>query len=63
MRTRAEENFLHDLFGLEVDSAAWIKQRALFLESVARQDTVAVVPNRQQDRQQERPLPQAQPPL
>lgn len=49
----AEENFLHDLFGLEVGSPAWKKQRALFLESVERQDSVRTIPNRQQDRSQE----------
>ncbi|MEM7332323.1 MAG: proline dehydrogenase family protein [Chloroflexota bacterium] len=53
----AEENFLHDLFGLEVDSPAWVKQKALFLESVERQETVRALPNRQQNRLAERPLP------
>lgn len=53
----AEENFLHDLFGLEPGSAAWDKQKSLFLEAVQRQETVAAVPNRQQNRQTEQILP------
>lgn len=53
----AEENFLHDLFGLEVGSPAWTKQKALFLEAMERQDTVRATPNRQQDRNIEEPVP------
>ena len=51
----AEENFLHDLFGLEPGSAAWEKQRRLFLQAVARQDEAPTTPNRTQDRRHESP--------
>jgi RHH-type proline utilization regulon transcriptional repressor/proline dehydrogenase/delta 1-pyrroline-5-carboxylate dehydrogenase len=51
----AEENFLHDLFGLAPGSAAWEKQRDLFLQAVARQDDVPDTPNRTQDRRHEQP--------
>ena len=49
----AAENFLHDLFGLTPGSAAWDKQRDLFLQAVARQDDVPQTPNRTQDRRAE----------
>jgi RHH-type proline utilization regulon transcriptional repressor/proline dehydrogenase/delta 1-pyrroline-5-carboxylate dehydrogenase len=49
----AEENFLHDLFGLEPGSPAWEKQRDLFLSAVEQMHTVYGHPNRQQDRSTE----------
>ena len=49
----AEENFLHDLFGLKVGDASWEKQKQFFLTAVARRDEVSDVPNRTQDRQNE----------
>ncbi|MCA9915481.1 MAG: proline dehydrogenase family protein, partial [Anaerolineae bacterium] len=49
----AEENFLHDLFGLEPGSPSWNKQRDLFLSAVSRMQTVSDKPNRQQDRSTE----------
>ncbi|WP_089718318.1 proline dehydrogenase family protein [Candidatus Entotheonella palauensis] len=52
----AEDNFLHDLFGLEPGSEAWEKQRSLFLQAVDRQDQVSTTPNRTQDRRRERLL-------
>jgi RHH-type proline utilization regulon transcriptional repressor/proline dehydrogenase/delta 1-pyrroline-5-carboxylate dehydrogenase len=54
----AAENFLHDLFGLTPGSAAWQKQRDLFLQAVARQDDVPESPNRTQDRRREQPTAQ-----
>ncbi len=51
----AEDNFLHDLFGLEPGSAAWEKQRQRFLQAVAHQNDVADTPNRTQDRRHEPP--------
>jgi RHH-type proline utilization regulon transcriptional repressor/proline dehydrogenase/delta 1-pyrroline-5-carboxylate dehydrogenase len=51
----AEENFLHDLFGMAPGSAAWERQRHLFLQAVARQDTVPETPHRTQDRRHEQP--------
>ena len=56
----AEENFLHDLFGLEPGSAAWEKQRRLFLQAVARQDDAPNTPNRTQDRRHEQPSADAE---
>ena len=51
----AEENFLHDLFGLEVGDACWEKQKQFFLTAVARRDEAPDVPNRSQNRQTEQP--------
>ena len=51
----AEENFLHDLFGLEVGGATWEKQKQFFLTSVERRAEAPAVPNRTQDRASERP--------
>lgn len=53
----APENFLHDLFGLEVGSAAWIKQRDHFLQAIAQQQTVSDRPRRSQNRATEQPQP------
>jgi RHH-type proline utilization regulon transcriptional repressor/proline dehydrogenase/delta 1-pyrroline-5-carboxylate dehydrogenase len=53
----APENFLHDLFGLEVGSAAWNKQRDHFLQAVAQQQTVSDRPRRTQNRATEKPHP------
>ncbi|MEM7032404.1 MAG: bifunctional proline dehydrogenase/L-glutamate gamma-semialdehyde dehydrogenase [Chloroflexota bacterium] len=47
----AEENFLHDLFGLQVNDAAWQKQKQAFLTAIDRHEVVAARPNRQQNRQ------------
>lgn len=49
----AEENFLHDLFGLEVGNEQWETQKNFFLESVAQRDEVGQGPQRLQDRQTE----------
>lgn len=46
----AEENFLHDLFGLQVGDAAWEKQKQFFLESVKNRDNVGQGPQREQNR-------------
>ena len=46
----AEENFLHDLFGLEPGTKAWNKQRDQFLRSFKMRDEVAVGPQREQRR-------------
>jgi len=46
----APENFLHDLFDMEVDSPKWIKQRDLFLDAIEKIETVSDQPNRQQNR-------------
>ena len=54
----AAENFLHDLFSMAPGSAAWEKQRDLFLQAVARQDDVPDTPNRTQDRRREQPAAQ-----
>ena len=51
----APQNFLHDLFGLEVGSVRWEKQKQLFLEAVQRQQSVASQPRRQQNRATEQP--------
>ncbi|MCB0104948.1 MAG: proline dehydrogenase family protein, partial [Caldilineaceae bacterium] len=49
----AEENFLHDLFGLTVGDARWEKQKQFFLTAVARRDEASTEPNRTQNRQTE----------
>ena len=48
----AEENFLHDLFGLEVGSPNWEKQKDAFLVAVQdqNQDRISVGPRRTQNR-------------
>lgn len=50
----SEENFLHDLFSLTVDSPAWETQRNRFLDAVRDMHHVSDQPNRQQNRQIER---------
>ncbi|MDR2981737.1 MAG: bifunctional proline dehydrogenase/L-glutamate gamma-semialdehyde dehydrogenase [Puniceicoccales bacterium] len=50
----SEENFLHDLFGLEVDTPNWKKQADWFLESVKRANEVKIGPNRTQNRETEK---------
>lgn len=52
----AEENFLHDLFALEVGNDTWKRQERFFMAAVARRDSVSLVPNRTQDRQAELPV-------
>jgi RHH-type proline utilization regulon transcriptional repressor/proline dehydrogenase/delta 1-pyrroline-5-carboxylate dehydrogenase len=47
----AEDNFLRDLFGLEVGSASWHKQRDVFLHALQHMDTVRDQPRRTQNRQ------------
>lgn len=49
----ADENFLHDLFGLEVGSAAWEAQKGRFLQSFRRMNEVSDQPQRTQNRQTE----------
>jgi len=49
----AEENFLHDLFGMTVGSREWKKQRDLFLQAFENMQTVSDAPRRQQNRQTE----------
>lgn len=49
----AEENFLHDLFGLEIDSPKWHKQKNAFTQSVKNSHSVGAEPQRTQDRQHE----------
>ncbi len=44
------ENFLHDLFALDVGNAQWETQKAAFLDAVATRDTVGIGPQRLQDR-------------
>lgn len=46
----AEQNFLHDLFGLEVGSATWKKQEKMFLDAVKHSATVDTAPRRKQNR-------------
>lgn len=48
-----EENFLHDVFGLEVDSPSWDKQKNAFLSAVRDQARVSLGPRRTQNRQTE----------
>ena len=50
----AEENFLHDLFALEVGSEAWHKQQHFFATAISRRDLIPAVPNRAQNRATER---------
>lgn len=49
----SEENFLHDLFSLTVDSTAWNTQRDRFLNAIRDMHHVSDQPNRQQNRQTE----------
>ena len=49
----AEENFLHDLFDLEVGNRVWDRQKQFFLDAVERRDDVQIGPNRSQNRQTE----------
>lgn len=51
----APQNFLHDIFGLEVGTPSWVKQKRLFLEAVAHQDKAPNEPRRQQNRATEEP--------
>jgi RHH-type proline utilization regulon transcriptional repressor/proline dehydrogenase/delta 1-pyrroline-5-carboxylate dehydrogenase len=46
----APENFLHDVFDLEVGGATWEKQRRMFLDSVKQRDTVLAGAQRRQNR-------------
>lgn len=49
----AEDNFLHDLFGLKVDSRQWHEQKNRFLASVEAMEQVSDAPNRTQNRHTE----------
>lgn len=49
----AEENFLHDLFGMKYGDSSWRKQRAMFLTACKRRNEVSAVPSRTQDRAME----------
>jgi len=46
----APENFLHDLFSMEVGTPAWEAQKERFLRACAEVDRPATTPNRTQDR-------------
>ncbi len=46
----AEENFLHDLFGMKPGCPLWDKQKQMFLDACAKKDTVQATPNRTQNR-------------
>lgn len=46
----AADNFLHDLFGLEVFSTLWHKQQYLFLQALQHMDSVSDQPQRTQNR-------------
>jgi len=46
----AEENFLHDLFGMKPGCPKWHKQREMFITACERKDIVSAVPNRTQNR-------------
>lgn len=59
----APQNFLHDLFGLQPDSAMWHKQRDLFLQAAAQQQTVSDQPRRQQNRATETHVAQPEQPF
>ncbi len=49
----AEQNFLHDLFGMEPGSSTWDKQRTRFLVAVELMDRVSTTPRRSQNRHTE----------
>lgn len=51
----APENFLHDLFSLEVGNETWERQKRFFMAAVARRNSAATEPNRKQNRQTEAP--------
>jgi RHH-type proline utilization regulon transcriptional repressor/proline dehydrogenase/delta 1-pyrroline-5-carboxylate dehydrogenase len=51
----APENFLHDLFGMKVDSPEWEKQKDLFLDAYQKMNSVYAHPRRTQDRNAEHP--------
>ncbi len=55
----AEENFLHDLFGMTPGGASWSAQKSRFLRACARKDEVAAGPRRSQNRSMENPQPSA----
>ncbi|NWK54761.1 proline dehydrogenase family protein [Verrucomicrobiaceae bacterium N1E253] len=46
----AEENFLHDIFGMKKGDASWEKQRKMFLTACKRRDEVSTLPARTQNR-------------
>ncbi|MGB1251917.1 MAG: proline dehydrogenase family protein [Candidatus Promineifilaceae bacterium] len=46
----ASENFLHDLFDLQVGNATWDRQAGFFQQSIARRDAIPAQPNRTQNR-------------
>lgn len=46
----APENFLHDLFALELGSASWERQKSAFLQAVRDRDLAALGPRRTQNR-------------
>jgi RHH-type proline utilization regulon transcriptional repressor/proline dehydrogenase/delta 1-pyrroline-5-carboxylate dehydrogenase len=52
----APENFLHDLFSMEPDSAEWRQQRDRFLAACQRQNAISHRPRRTQDRRTEQPV-------
>jgi len=49
----AEENFLHDLFGMKPGDASWEKQRKMFLTACERRNEVSTEPARKQNRSTE----------
>ncbi len=49
----AEENFLHDIFGMKPGCPLWDKQKAMFMEACSRKDSVQMTPNRVQNRASE----------
>ena len=53
----SEQNFLHDLFGMEPGDPAWISQSQRFLRACARKDTVMAGPRRTQNRATEHAVP------
>jgi RHH-type proline utilization regulon transcriptional repressor/proline dehydrogenase/delta 1-pyrroline-5-carboxylate dehydrogenase len=53
------ENFLRDLFGLAPGNPAWLRQEERFRQACARTGDLATGPNRRQNRQTERAVPQA----
>lgn len=49
----SEENFLHDLFGMEVGGQAWGTQKEMFLAACRRRNDISALPNRNQNRAEE----------
>ncbi|MBT8037913.1 MAG: bifunctional proline dehydrogenase/L-glutamate gamma-semialdehyde dehydrogenase [Verrucomicrobiae bacterium] len=49
----AEENFLHDIFGMKKGDKSWKKQREMFLNACKHRDEVSTQPARTQDRNTE----------